>query len=217
MSDAIDLSQPSGEPVQPALSLPVGSAGERSGGWWGCLMLIVTEGSLFGYLIFSYLYLASQSPQHWPPEGLPKLGLGIANTLILLSSSVFVWWCERCVRRRHLRWAVASMAVGVVLGVVFMGIQLLEWRDHPYGLTTHLYGSLYFTITGFHMAHVGVGIVVLLFLLLWTALGYFDGERCAALTVGGLYWHFVDVVWLFIFSTLYLTPYLFQGWSWQSR
>ncbi|MFM0034615.1 cytochrome c oxidase subunit 3 [Paraburkholderia strydomiana] len=217
MSDAIDLNQPSGEPVEPLLCLPVGSAGERSGGWWGCLMLIVTEGSLFGYLIFSYLYLASQSPQHWPPEGLPKLGLGIANTLILLSSSVFVWWCERCVRRRRLRWAVASMAAGVALGGVFMGVQLLEWRDHPYGVTTHLYGSLYFTITGFHMAHVAVGIVVLLFLLLWTALGYFDDKRCAALTIGGLYWHFVDVVWLFIFSTLYLTPYLFQGWSWQSR
>jgi cytochrome c oxidase subunit 3 len=63
------------------------------------------------------------------------------------------------------------------------------------------------------MAHVAVGIVVLLFLLLWTALGYFDEQRCAALTIGGLYWHFVDVVWLFIFSTLYLTPYLFRGWS----
>jgi cytochrome c oxidase subunit 3 len=50
-------------------------------------------------------------------------------------------------------------------------------------------------------------------LLLWTALGYFDDKRCAALSIGGLYWHFVDVVWLFIFSTLYLTPYLFREWS----
>ncbi|MDR6411654.1 cytochrome c oxidase subunit 3 [Paraburkholderia terricola] len=212
MSDAVDLNQPSREPAQPR-PLPVGSAGERSGGWWGCLTLIATEGSLFGYLIFSYLYLVSQTPQHWPPEGLLKLGLGIANTAILLSSSVFVWLCERCVRRARLRWAVASMALGVVLGCAFMGIQLIEWRAHPYGLSTHLYGSLYFTITGFHMAHVAVGIVVLLFLLLWTALGYFDEQRCAALTIGGLYWHFVDVVWLFIFSTLYLTPYLFREWS----
>ena len=75
-----------------------------------------------------------------------------------------------------------------------------EWHDHPYGLTAHLYGSLYFTITGFHMAHVVVGLIVLLLLLLWTALGYFDERRCAALTIGGLYWHFVDVVWLFIFT-----------------
>lgn len=217
MSDAVNLQRSSREPREPdepAGVLPTGSAGERSGGWWGCLTLVLTEGALFGYLIFTYLYLASQNPQHWPPEGLPKLTLGVVNTVILLTSSVFVWLCERCVRRRRVRGAVASMATGVVLGIVFMGIQLAEWHDHPYGLTTHLYGSLYFTITGFHMAHVAVGIVVLLLLLLWTALGYFDERRCAALKIGGLYWHFVDIVWLFIFSTLYLTPYLFQVWSW---
>jgi cytochrome c oxidase subunit 3 len=190
--------------------LPVGSAGERSGGWWGCLALIGTEGSLFGYLIFSYLYLATQEGQHWPPEGLPKLGLGMLNTAILLASSGFVWFCERCVRRRRLHWGVASLAAAVVLGVVFVGIQLREWQNHPYGLTAQLYSSLYFTITGFHMVHVAVGIVVLAFLLVWTALGFFDERRCLALTIGGLYWHFVDVVWLFIFTTLYLTPYVLR-------
>jgi cytochrome c oxidase subunit III len=193
------------------MRLPVGSAGERSGGWFGCLALIVTEGSLFGYLIFSYLYLASQSGHMWPPEGLPKLGLGLANTAILLSSSVFVWLCERFVKRRRLHWAVASMSVALVLGVIFVGIQLKEWANHPYGLTTHLYGSLYFTITGFHLAHVAVGLVVLSLLLLWTALGFFDEKRCLALTIGGLYWHFVDLVWLFIFSTIYLSPYVLRG------
>ncbi|MBN3758333.1 heme-copper oxidase subunit III [Paraburkholderia sp. Tr-20389] len=191
--------------------LPVGSAGERSGGWFGCLALIVTEGSLFGYLIFSYLYLASQSGNMWPPEGLPKLGPGLANTAILLSSSIFVWLCERFVKRRRLHWAVASMSTALVLGVIFVGIQLKEWRNHPYGLTAHLYGSLYFTITGFHLAHVAVGLVVLSLLLLWTALGYFDGKRCLALTIGGLYWHFVDLVWLFIFTTIYLSPYVLRG------
>ena len=76
-------------------TLPVGSAGERSGGWWGVLTLIVTEGSLFGYLIFTYLYLAGANAVSWPPEGLPKLGLGVLNTAFLLSSSGFVWFCER--------------------------------------------------------------------------------------------------------------------------
>jgi cytochrome c oxidase subunit III len=190
--------------------LPVGSAGERSGGWWGCMALIVTEGSLFGYLIFSYLYLATQEGQNWPPEGLPALGLGIFNTAVLLSSSGFVWFCERCVRRRRLRVGVASMGIAVVLGVLFVCIQLKEWQNHPYGLTAQLYSSLYFTITGFHMVHVLVGIVVLAMLLIWTALGYFDEKRCLALSIGGLYWHFVDAVWLFIFSTLYLSPYILR-------
>ncbi|TCT10179.1 cytochrome c oxidase subunit 3 [Paralcaligenes ureilyticus] len=190
-------------------TLPVGSAGELSGGWWGMAAMIATEASLFVYLIFSYLYLASQTMQHWPPEGLPRIGIGALNTGILLLSSVFVWLCERLVRRRRIKWAVASMATAIVLGILFVGIQLKEWRHHPYGITTHLYGSLYFTITGFHVIHVLVGLIVLAFLLIWTSLGYFDEKRCAALRIGGLYWHFVDIVWLFIFTTLYITPLLF--------
>jgi cytochrome c oxidase subunit 3 len=188
-------------------TLPVGSAGERASGWLGCLMLIVTEGSLFAYLIFSYLYLAVQNTRHWPPEGLPKLPLGSVNTAILLTSSVFVWLCERLVKRKRVRLAAGSMAIGVLLGVIFAGIQLHEWHDHSYGATSNLYGSLYFTITGFHLAHVLVGLIVLIALGLWTSFGYFDERRHAALTIGGLYWHFVDVVWLFIFTTIYLTPY----------
>ena len=85
--------------------------------------------------------------------------------VVLLSSSVFVWFCERCIRRKRLRLGVASMGVGIVLGIVFVGVQLKEWHDHPYGPTTHLYGSLYFTITGFHLLHVLVGIVILMLLL----------------------------------------------------
>ena len=188
--------------------LPVGSAGRRSGGWWGMLALISTEAALFGYLIFSYLYLASQNSTAWPPDGKPKLLVAGVNTLILLSSSFFVWACEKCVRRRRKRLGAASMAVGIVLGALFVGIQLHEWLGKPYGMTSNLYGSLYFTITGLHLVHVVVGLVVLMLLLIWTALGYFDEKRCAALQIGALYWHFVDIVWLFIFTTLYLTPYL---------
>ena len=189
--------------------LPIGSPGERSGGWWGCLTLVATEAALFGYLIFSYLYLASQTTQRWPPEGMPKLGLGGANTVH--SACRAACSCGRAsvsCGAASAAWACRCSLIAIVLGVIFVAIQLKEWHDHPYGLTTHLYGSLYFTITGFHMMHVLVGLVVLAFLLLWTALGYFDRGASAALTIGGLYWHFVDVVWLFIFATLYLSPYV---------
>jgi cytochrome c oxidase subunit 3 len=121
---------------------------------------------------------------------------------------VFVWVSERFVRRGKRGMGVLMLLTGILLGTIFVGIQLKEWHDHPYGLTTHLYGSLYFTITGFHLMHVLVGLIVLAFLTLWTALGYFDRARSAALTIGGLYWHFVDIVWLFIFATLYLSPYV---------
>jgi cytochrome c oxidase subunit III len=188
--------------------LPVGGEGKRSGGWWGMWTLIVTEGSLFGYLLFTYFYLASQTEQHWPPEGLPHLLIPGLNTGILLASSVFVWLCERCVACDRRYWSLASLLIALVLGVAFVWIQLNEWQNKTFDMTTNLYGSLYFTITGFHMLHVLVGLVILLVLLIWIVLGYFDRRRYAAVTIGGLYWHFVDVVWLLVFFSLYLFPYL---------
>jgi len=197
------------EAMQPVQSLPVGSEGKRSGGWWGVLSLIVTEGSLFGYLLFTYFYLASQTEQHWPPDGLPALLIPGVNTIILLASSVFVWASERCIQRRQMHWSIASMVLAVILGICFVVIQLHEWSIKTYTMTSNLYGSLYFTITGFHMLHVIVGLIILLMLLVWIVLGYFDDRRYAAVTIGGLYWHFVDVVWLFVFATLFLSPYLY--------
>jgi cytochrome c oxidase subunit 3 len=197
------------EIMQEIRPLPVGSAGKRAGGWWGMWVLIVTEASLFGYLLFSYFYLASQTPQHWPPEGLPQMGIPVLNTAILLASSAFVWAGERCIRRNRLHCSLAAMTTAILLGAGFVMIQFGEWDKKSFDMTTNLYDSLYFMITGFHLLHVVVGLVILLLLLLWTGLGYFDHRRYSAMSIGGLYWHFVDAVWLFVFSALYLSPYVF--------
>ncbi|CAN7670069.1 cytochrome c oxidase subunit 3 [Caballeronia sp. LjRoot31] len=198
MADVIDMKRP----------LPVGGKGQSAGGWWGMWTLIGTEAALFGYLIFSYLYLYSQGGGKWPPDGLPKMGPALFNTAVLLTSSVFVVLSERAVKHERRRMAMLWMSVAIVLGVLFVGVQLNEWHDHPYGPSAHLYGSLYFTITGFHMLHVVAGLVVLILLLAWTALGFFDDRRHTVLSIGGMYWHFVDIVWLFIFTTLYISPYV---------
>jgi cytochrome c oxidase subunit 3 len=197
------------EAMQTDQALPVGSKGKQSSGWWGMLALIVTEASLFGYLLFAYFYLASQTEQHWPPDGLPILIMPLLNTLILLASSVSIWASERCIKRNQLRWSFASMALTFALGTCFVAIQLNEWSKKTYDMTTNLYGSLYFTITGFHLLHVIVGLIILMMLLLWMALGYFDDRRHAAITIGGMYWQFINVVWLFEFTSLYLLPYLY--------
>jgi cytochrome c oxidase subunit III len=189
--------------------LPIGGDGKLSGGWWGVLALIVTEGSLFGYLLFAYFYLASQTEQDWPPEGLPSLLVPAINTVILLTSSVCVWASEYCIRQRQIRWSIVAMALAIALGICFIVIQLIEWNRRTYDMTSDLYGSLYFTITGFHLCHVVIGLLVLLLLLVWISLGYFNDRRYAAVTIGGVYWHFVDVVWLFVFTTLFLFPYLY--------
>jgi cytochrome c oxidase subunit 3 len=101
-------------------------------------------------------------------------------------------------------WLLAT----IVLGVIFVSLQLVEWSNKDFTPASHTYGSLFFVITGTHLAHVCVGIVALAFMLVWTLLHYFDAERHNVFTVGALYWHFVDVVWLFIFSSLYLLPNL---------
>lgn len=194
---------------QAVLPLPVGSTAGRASGWWGMIALIVTEASLFGYLLFAYFYLQAQSSEAWPPDGAPKLTIPLINTAILLGSSVLVWLGESGIKRNRRRVGTAWLCAAIVAGIVFVGVQLHEWQGKAYGLGSHVYGSLYFTITGFHLLHVVVGLIVLAFLALWCMLGYQDKRWHAALGIGALYWHFVDAVWLAVFSALYLSPYVF--------
>jgi cytochrome c oxidase subunit 3 len=188
--------------------VPVGSIRRRGTGWWGVLTLILTEGSLFVYLLFSYYYFASQSSGGFLPAKPPSLDLSLPNTAILLASSVAVWWSDVGVRRGRQGQLVTGLAIALVLGIVFVTIQLFEWREQTFTLRSSPFGSLFYTITGFHMAHVIVGLLVLSALLVWSMLGYFSSRRSAPILIGGAYWHFVDAVWLAVFFTFYITPYL---------
>ena len=188
--------------------VPVGSVGTRTSGWWGMACVIMTEASLFAYLLFSYYYFAVQFGRDWLPNELPSFRLSGPNTAILLLSSLAVWWGERGIRKGSRATLAAGLIAGILLGAVFVGIQYLEWADKPFTIASDSYGSLYFTITGFHMAHVVVGLVILAVLLLWSLLGYFDPVRHAPVKIGAIYWHFVDAVWLTVFFTFYVTPQL---------
>jgi cytochrome c oxidase subunit 3 len=198
------------EAVQLKTRLPVGALDTRASGWWAMIFVVFTEASLFSYLLFSYYYLAVQphAPGTFPQGGPPDLTLAIPGTLILLASSVAVGWAQLGIEHGSRRRLVLGLGIGAVLGVIFLGIQIFEWAQKPYGLTSTPYSSLYFTITGFHMAHVMVGVVMLSALALWSALGLFNKVRFAHIHIGALYWHFVDAVWIAVFFTFYLTPLL---------
>jgi heme/copper-type cytochrome/quinol oxidase subunit 3 len=190
-------------------TLPVGSFGRRASGWFGVWCVVATESSIFVYLLFTYFYFASQAVQDWPPGGAPSLQLAWPNTLILLLSSAALVWAERSGARRAARGRLlGGLAVAFVLGCVFAGVQVAEWGSKPFSLSSGTYGAVYFTLTGFHLAHVVVGLLMLALLLVWAAFGYFSKERHAPLTIGAIYWHFVDAVWLVVFATLYLLPLL---------
>jgi heme/copper-type cytochrome/quinol oxidase subunit 3 len=188
--------------------LPVGPHDHRGPSWWGVLALIATEGALFGYLLFSYYYFDVQLPHSWRPPEPPKLNLSAPNTAILLLSSVAVWFGEHSLKKGRRGLSLMGIGLGLLLGCAFAGIQSLEWKAKSFTPQTSPYGSLFFTITGFHMAHVIAGLLGLAAILLWDALGYFDRTRNAAVANVSAYWHFVDVVWLFVFFTFYITPRL---------
>jgi cytochrome c oxidase subunit 3 len=192
----------------PRSDLPVGSVGSQAAGWWGIICGILTEAALFGYLLFSYYYFAVQPREiAWPPE-LPTFKLSAPNTIILLVSSAAVWWGERGAKEGSRGKQVAGLGIGFILGAIFVGIQVLEWKAKSFSLNSSAYGSLFFTITGFHMAHVIVGLLMLLPVTVWSALGYFGPLRSSPISIAAIYWHFVDAVWLAVFFTLYITPYL---------
>lgn len=191
------------------VKLPIGSFGRKSSGWYGVWTLVLTEAAIFAYLLFSYFYLASQANGDWPMGGPPSLKLATPNTLVLLLSSAALIWAERSGARQGKRWQLLSgLGASFVLGVLFVIVQLREWQTKSFSIHSGTYGSSYFVVTGFHLAHVIVGLLLLLALFTWALLGLFDRERHAPLTIGAIYWHFVDVVWLIVFTALYLLPRL---------
>lgn len=194
------------------LDLPVGSIGHHANGWWGMMMLIVTEGALFAYLLFAYYYAAVQHERNWLPEDPPNFKLSLPDTIILLLSSLVVWRGESLLKQGR-RGGVAAvyLAIAALMGIVFIAIQALEWGTKAFTPFSSSYGSLYYTITGFHMIHVAAGVIILATLSLWCALGYFNRIRSAPVSIGAIYWHFVDAVWLVLFFTFYITPRLGLG------
>ena len=198
--------------VEVALSqpenLPVGPIGRHGIGWWGAGTLVASEAALFSYLLFAYYYTGATAPVGWLLEAAPALELALPNTLLLLLSSLVAWWGERGVLKRRRPQALIGFGVAFLMGAGFVAVQCMEWRSKTYRLGSSSYSSLYFVTTGLHIAHVIVGLLVLVAIFSWTALDFFSPRRRLVVSAGVLYWHFVDVVWLFVFSTYYLTPYL---------
>jgi cytochrome c oxidase subunit 3 len=187
--------------------LPVHGAGQVGTPWWGMLCLFATEGILFAYLIFSYAYLGSQGPAHWPPTGgPPSLALAIPATVALLASSGTAEWGKRLARRREIGHARLAYGVTILLGLLFIGLSAKEWADKPFGLSQDSYSSIYYLLTGTHLAHVAVGLIALVVTLAWSLQGKIHAGHDQIRTLTTLYWHFVDAIWLFVFATIYISP-----------
>jgi cytochrome c oxidase subunit 3 len=191
--------------------LPVGPIGRRGVGYWGVATLVASEAALFSYLLFAYFYTGATAQPGWLLEPHPVLKLAVPNTLLLLASSLVAWFGERGVLTQRRTQALVGFGGAFVMGTVFVIVQWFEWHAKAFSIGTSSYASLYFVTTGFHIAHVIVGLLVLMALFAWTALDYFSPRRRLTVSAGVLYWHFVDIVWVFVFATYYVTPYLGFG------
>jgi heme/copper-type cytochrome/quinol oxidase subunit 3 len=175
----------------------------------GVIIFIISEANFFLMLILAYVYFHGESSltahRYLEPA---KTGI---NTLILLSSSLTVWLAERELKRGGYRRFCAWLLFTIILGVAFLFGQGVEWSgliDKNVTISSGLFGTTFFTLTGFHGFHVFVGLVALGILFGLALAGDFKGGKSSAVGVISLYWHFVDVVWIVIFSIVYLGVYI---------
>lgn len=179
-------------------------------GWYGMIFFIASEAVFFANLIASYLYLRVRAGT-WPIplekstfhiELAPVL-IGI-NTVILLSSSIPMILARRAAARGNRGGLIAGLIGTIVLGATFLSIQLYEYTHAAFGAQSGIYGSTFYTLTGFHGAHVTAGVLFLIVCLGRSIRGDFTAKRHFAVEAAEMYWHFVDVVWVILFTLLYI-------------
>jgi cytochrome c oxidase subunit 3/cytochrome c oxidase subunit I+III len=194
-----------------AARLDLPSEQGRSLAWWGMVMTILTEGTLFALLLFIYFYLYSRAPE-WPLGDIepPELLVVSVRTALLFASSATMSIADRAMARGRTGVTKTFLVVTFLLGAVFIAGHIEEMVRLPSEFTwsTNVYGSLFYVIVNFHGLHLIIGLIVLAFAYIALSRGRYSASSHEGLKVTGMYWHFVDVVWVGVFPTLYLVPHL---------
>ena len=184
-------------------------ARSRPVGWWGMVMLIVTESMIFAALLSAYFFVRANSAT-WPQGGIPAPDLGpiSAFTVVLLASSLPLFWGEAAIKRGRVRQLRIALAINFVLGLAFVVNQVHEFATLGFSARNNAYASLFVVITGLHGLHLVAGLLMNGVVQIKAARRWFSASRHQTVTLFAMYWHFVDVVWIFVFSSLYLTAHL---------
>lgn len=182
---------------------------ETERGTFAMRLVILTESFLFIALFASY-FMLENNKERWRVEELPKLNFAIPLLIVLLLSSFVLHWGELQVRKQRYGAGRIALAFTILIGLAFLTLQAFEYRSHWEHLTpsTDSYGSIFYTITSFHAAHVMVGLLILAYVLVLPR--YAPARECPyrPYHVAAMYWHFVDVVWIFVVAILYIGPHL---------
>ena len=172
----------------------------------GMAALITTESALFTIFVVAYLFYIGKSLSGPYPRDV--LDLPILATVCLLSSSLTIMAAERALHENQAARFTTWWFVTMALGAYFLGATALEWHtliyDHGLTISTNLFGTTYYALVGFHALHVTVGLLMLAVVLVASMRGAVDVSHAERVTVLGLYWHFVDGVWVVVFTVVYV-------------
>ncbi len=172
---------------------------------YGLVTFLVSESLMFGALFTIYLVFRGAAVA-WPPEGTEvELVLPAINTLILVSSSFVIHLGDQAIKKNQvvaMRWWYLLTAV---MGATFLAGQAYEYLSLGYGLTTNLFANCFYVMTGFHGLHVFVGLLMILGVL-WRSRrpGHYSDHKHVGIEMAEIYWHFVDIIWVILFTLIYV-------------
>lgn len=176
-----------------------------SNGRLGIIFFLCSEVALFGSLIFAYLYLR-RAQVSWPPPGIPKLELALpaVNTAILITSSLWCHLAEGAIAKGNQARFMFFLGLTILFGAVFVIDQGIEYHSLQTAINHDIFGATFFTLTGLHGAHVTLGVLSWVTIFILGLRGRWSKDHHFAVNGVALYWHFVDVVWVILFSIFYL-------------
>ncbi len=171
----------------------------------GMYLFIISEIMLFGAFFTAYFFIRVVADAPWPAEGehLPKLVAGI-NTAILVSSSFTMHWAQEGARNENRAALRVGMLTTFLLGLTFLCVQINEYVFIGFSPADNAQGSIFYGLTGLHGAHVFVGLTLLSFATIRSFRGHFTAKEHRGIEVPGIYWHFVDVMWIVVYLVVYI-------------
>jgi cytochrome c oxidase subunit 3 len=172
----------------------------------GMLLFIISEVMLFGAFFTAYFFIRVVAGDEWfPIDGisLPKAVAGV-NTAILISSSFTMHWALEGARNENRNALCIGLLTTFLLGLTFLTVQVNEYVHIGFSPQDHAQGSIFYGLTGLHGCHVFIGLTLLSFATIRAFRGHFTAKEHRGVEVPGIYWHFVDVMWIFVYTTVYI-------------
>jgi cytochrome c oxidase subunit III len=171
----------------------------------GMMLFIISEIMVFAAFFTAYFFIRIAQGAPWPAHGthLPELVAGV-NTAILVSSSFTIHWAEHCIKKNNHLGLKVGMLMTFLLGCTFLFIQINEYANIGFAPQDAAQQTIFYSLTGLHGAHVFIGLVLLLTVTVRAFRGHYSAEEHRGVDVPGIYWHFVDAMWLVVYLTVYV-------------